>query len=309
MPRSRSASSPRIPTAPPLPTPAAGDLADGTVLRLRLSGFAPDTTGSIRQCTYAQGGFQPCRNGYPVRFDAQGWADAQYQLQAGVLDGSSDCRGAVNPCVVLVEDPAGHSARVITVFSAPVPPAGTVTVEPGGELRAGQEVVLSARGFPTGTSVYAVACDRRRRLPPRRPVGGGRRRRHGPPDRGGVALRCSSGWARTTWTAGRRWSPSSSARSARRTGWVAPAGRWPWPRSCSLARGLGVAVHGLAHAERGGHPGDGRRPPRVTVPASSARRPTRDGTPVPQITSDARGDPTRGEERSGEERWDRAGTC
>jgi hypothetical protein len=75
-----------------------------------------------------------------------------------VLAGSSDCRGAVNPCVVLVEDPAGHTARVITVFSAPVPPAGTVTVEPAGELRVGQEVVLSARGFPTGTSVYAVAC-------------------------------------------------------------------------------------------------------------------------------------------------------
>ena len=147
------------PAAPPLPTPAIGDLADGTVLRLRLSGFAPDTTGSIRQCAYAGGGFQPCRNSYPVRFDAQGWADAQYQLQADVLEASSDCRGAVNPCVVLVEDPAGHSARVITVFSAPVPPAATVTVEPSGELRPGQEVVVSARGLPNGARVYVVACD------------------------------------------------------------------------------------------------------------------------------------------------------
>ena len=137
--------------------PAVGDLEAGSVLRLALDGFAHDVTGSIAQCVWMDGQLAECTNRYPVRFDAAGWAQVQYQLTLPTASAGS-CRSDVNPCFVVVDDGEGGRSLAQTLFGRPVPEPATVTVSPSASLRQGDEVTVRVAGYPAGVEVFAVQC-------------------------------------------------------------------------------------------------------------------------------------------------------
>jgi hypothetical protein len=138
--------------------PAVGNLEDGSVLWLDLSGFVADTTGTIQQCIYAGGEQRSCGNSFPVNFNGDGRARVQYQVSSNVAPAVSSCAGHVRPCSVVVEDVDGHQAMAVTVFGGPLPPAGEITVTPAGGLRTGDEVEVRVTGYPPGAQVSAVQC-------------------------------------------------------------------------------------------------------------------------------------------------------
>ncbi|MGH9151472.1 MAG: hypothetical protein ACRD03_03490, partial [Acidimicrobiales bacterium] len=131
-------------------------LAPATVLRLTAVGFRPDTSGDVSQCTGAgrRGG---CRGRFPVRFDGAGTARFQYLVSsAGLPDGCDPGR----ECLLVVRGDGSSSALVPLVFGARVPPAGSVTISPGGKLDSGQAVRVSVAGMRPGERLRAVQCAR-----------------------------------------------------------------------------------------------------------------------------------------------------
>jgi len=133
-----------------------GDLHDGSVIVLGLNGFAPDTTGTIAQCVYADGGLTSCGNFFGVRFDASGTARVQYQVSRAGL--SSRCSSYLRPCSIVVDDDHGRRAVGATIFGRPLPDPGVVTVSPAIGLRRGERVTVAVSGYPPGVEVFVARC-------------------------------------------------------------------------------------------------------------------------------------------------------
>jgi hypothetical protein len=133
-----------------------GDLHDGSVIVLGLNGFAPDTTGTIAQCVYRDGGLTSCGNFFGVRFDATGTARAQYQVSLAGL--SSPCSSYIRPCTIVVDDHHGRRAVGATIFGRPLPAPGVITVSPAIGIRRGERVTVAVSGYPPGVDVFVARC-------------------------------------------------------------------------------------------------------------------------------------------------------
>ena len=136
--------------------PTVDRLAERSVLHLTVTGFEPDSTGVMEQCSV--GG---CANPFPVAFDPSGRARIQYLVRddfASGFDTPSTCRAGEPACVVHIHS-GDRIAFLSTVFRDLAPPAPSVTVEPNrDELVAGTRAQVSVTGFTPGDRVQAMLC-------------------------------------------------------------------------------------------------------------------------------------------------------
>lgn len=131
------------------------ELAPATVLRIDASGFDSDVTGQIRQCVNQNG--KGCSNSFPVRFDGRGHATFQY-LVSNDLPGAPDgCRLGGLRCTLEVT--AGSKITVLdTIFIDVAPPEGSIAMEPSQGFETGDEVAVTASGFPPGSALTVSMC-------------------------------------------------------------------------------------------------------------------------------------------------------
>jgi hypothetical protein len=128
--------------------PRVGDLADGDVLDVDVTGFEPGTNGIVRQCERAAS--TSCRNPYPVRFDDSGAARFQFRV-VRTIDGP--CRRCS------VELAAGDEiAKVDLWFDQPAPRFGQVNVDPSFDIASGDVLDVRVRDFPPGVEGQVVLC-------------------------------------------------------------------------------------------------------------------------------------------------------
>lgn len=138
-------------------TPGVVDrLPARSVLRITATGFDPNATGLVEQCTVAG-----CANSFPVLFDANGTARLQYLVGdafAAAFDPPSTCRAGAPPCAVRVHGQE-RSAFLTTVFRDAAPPARRVAVAPSARgLSEGEQVRVAVEGFTPGEPVQAMLC-------------------------------------------------------------------------------------------------------------------------------------------------------
>jgi hypothetical protein len=136
--------------------PTVARLSERSVLHLTVTGFEPDSTGVMEQCSV--GG---CANPFPVAFDLNGRARIQYLVRDDFASGfetPSRCRAGEPACVVHIYS-GDRFTFLSTVFRDPAPPAPSVTVEPDrDELVDGTRVRVSVAGFTPGDRVQAMFC-------------------------------------------------------------------------------------------------------------------------------------------------------
>lgn len=121
-----------------------------TLLTIDASGYEPDTTGSIRQCT--AGAARECRSPLAVRFDDTGRAVFQY-----LVTDQGACRLADDRCTL--ELTVGRRSTVVdTVFVDAAPPPGRIEVVPNRDLHVGDVVDVRASGFAPGATLTATIC-------------------------------------------------------------------------------------------------------------------------------------------------------
>jgi hypothetical protein len=136
--------------------PVVDRLPARSVLRITATGFDPNASGLVEQCTVAG-----CANAFPVLFDANGTARFQYlvgEAFATAFDPSSTCRANAPPCAVHVHG-QDSSAFVTTIFRDGAPPARRVAVTPSARgLSDGKPVRVEAAGFTPGERVQAMLC-------------------------------------------------------------------------------------------------------------------------------------------------------
>jgi hypothetical protein len=136
--------------------PTVARLAARSVLHLTITGFEPDSTGLMEQCSV--GG---CGNPFPVTFDLSGRARVQYLVRDDFASGfetSSRCRAGEPACVVYIHS-GEQFAFLSTVFRDPALRPPSVAVEPkGDELVDGARVRVSVTGFTPGDRVEAMFC-------------------------------------------------------------------------------------------------------------------------------------------------------
>ena len=126
-----------------------------TVLRVRASGFEPDTTGTVMQCLDGS----RCRNGLSVRFDEHGDASFQYLVTDEVGTGTDDGRCRLGRLRCTIEIRAGESTQVIdTVFVDEAPSPGMLMVDPDTGLAVGDEVRVTASRFTPGAELTLRLC-------------------------------------------------------------------------------------------------------------------------------------------------------
>jgi xanthosine utilization system XapX-like protein len=135
------------------PSDVFGNLADGDVLRITVTGGEPGPT-AVRQCTNGVlDWFATCLNPYPVLFDEDGRAEFQYQL----VD-PGNC-GALGACLVVVGDPLGSwIAYSYTVFGADAPPPPVVALVPRGSYAVGDRIEVVVSSMLPGTPVSIYFC-------------------------------------------------------------------------------------------------------------------------------------------------------
>lgn len=140
-------------------SPIVDALAPSTVLTVRASGFASDTTGRVVQC--AVGDRRLCGESLPVRFDEHGAATFQILVTDMIgtrLDAESPCRIA-STARCTVDILVGSNRTVIdTVFIDEAPRAGRLSIEADGDLEVGSTVILRATQFPPGVELRVRVC-------------------------------------------------------------------------------------------------------------------------------------------------------
>jgi hypothetical protein len=133
--------------------PVADQLAPAAVLRLSLSGFEADRTGTMRQCLLGLEEGE-CGVTLPVRFDEWGRAEVLFFALAQPIEGGSaalDCER--RRCVIEVSDGTG-TAELETVFGAAAPPPLTLRISPRGRFSPGEvaEIRVTASAGDDGRS-------------------------------------------------------------------------------------------------------------------------------------------------------------
>lgn len=134
-------------------------LAGASVLRVTATGFVPDSTGEVRQCTGSATGPVRCRDRFPVRFDGTGAARFQYLVSPDRACG----RGA--ECLLRLRGADDRTAVVPLVFGARVPTVPTLAVTPQRGLEDGEVVQVSVSGLAPRSRAQVVQC-----VPPGLPV-------------------------------------------------------------------------------------------------------------------------------------------
>lgn len=153
----------RSESLPPVPR-AVGDLEDGTVMVLGVSGLEPGSSATVHQCPTGAVRKAACRPGLPVTMSDEGRAtlliDLEDRFEVAHAEAEDvECTGA--ECSIVVFGSA--RLEIVTVFEEPAPPpvsvaAEPVAVPPGGTLTA------TAAHLPPGARASFVVC---------RPDGGG----------------------------------------------------------------------------------------------------------------------------------------
>lgn len=148
--------SPQPGALPPVPR-MVGDLHDGDVVVVGLSGLEPHSRATVHQCPTAAPAAGSCRAGLPITASGQGLATVLVDLRdrldvAGSAD--ADCREPAGCSIVVF-----GSARleVITVFERPAPLPIKVSAAPA-RIPPGSRVTASAEHLPPGTDVSFVVC-------------------------------------------------------------------------------------------------------------------------------------------------------
>jgi len=135
--------------------PIVDRLPARSVLRVYATGFDPNGTGFVEQCSVAR-----CGNAFPVVFDSNGASRFQYLVSdafAAGFEPPSTCRRDEPPCVVHVRV-NGYSAFLGTLFHDGAPAPKLVTVTPARPLVAGERVRIAVAGFNPGERVQAMLC-------------------------------------------------------------------------------------------------------------------------------------------------------
>ena len=111
---------------------------------VRVTGGEASTTGRVAQCRAT------CWNAFPVRFDDDGVAQFQYQLE------QRDCR-PTDPCLVRTTS-GERMASAFTVFGGPAPPSPQLSVDASGPVEPGAIVTIGVAGVLPDTPVRVSFC-------------------------------------------------------------------------------------------------------------------------------------------------------
>ncbi len=138
------------------PYPVVHGLAAESVVEVRAEGFAEFERGSIEQCVIEVARQTACSAAFPVQFDVDGRADFQFAVRAEIAPGR--CRVGQATCLLRLTGNESRRRGVAQTIVGDQAAAGRVTVVPDRGIVDGQEVAVSVRGFPPGTSATAVVC-------------------------------------------------------------------------------------------------------------------------------------------------------
>ena len=126
------------------PRSVVGNIATGDVVVVRATGFPADTTGDIDLCVR-----DDCRSRFPVRFDSDGVALIQYELDVG----GSSCQ-IVGDCRLVIR---AHDVRgTAEVLAGPPPPSPTARVVAGAAVRPDDPITVEVAG--AGPEVDILLC-------------------------------------------------------------------------------------------------------------------------------------------------------
>lgn len=148
----RATSSDRLPPVPPV----VGDLEDGDVLVIGLSGLGSASRATVHQCRAGSERASECRPGVPVNVSEHERAVVLVDLDQRFEPASGepvDC--AVDACSIVVFGTARLEA--ITTFGRPAAALVTVAVEPP-ELAPGATVAATASHVPPGSRTSFAVC-------------------------------------------------------------------------------------------------------------------------------------------------------
>lgn len=142
---------------PPVPR-AVGDLEDGTVLVLGVSGLEPGSRGTVHQCPTGAIDSDDCRPGLPVTMSDEGGAsllvDLEERFDVGLRDPEEvECTGAECSIVVF----GSSRLEIVTVFGGPAPPAVAVVADPA-RVPPGGTLTATAVNLPAGARASFVVC-------------------------------------------------------------------------------------------------------------------------------------------------------
>jgi hypothetical protein len=135
---------------------AIGELAAGTVLRVRVDGFPAFAVARARQCAGGR-----CGNPIDVQFGEGGTASFQYLVVDDFVPAAraGGCRLRATPCSIVVENVDGDGrAELVTVFGGPLPAPGHLDVTPSARLAEGTSVAIELSGFPPDVDAEVVLC-------------------------------------------------------------------------------------------------------------------------------------------------------
>lgn len=186
---------------PPVPE-VVGELGDGTVVVVDVSGLEQGSSGTVHQCPSGAIAASVCRAGLPVSTDEQGHAVVLVDLEDGfpVAGGEPvDCTEVTGCSIVLF---GSSRLEAVTVFGQAAAPRVTIVAKPA-RVPPGGTTLASARGLPPGAPALFVVC---------RPAG------HGEADCGApVRARVANGAGQTSGQV------------------TIPAGRCPRGATCAIA--------------------------------------------------------------------------
>ena len=168
-PRVRTAVGDRVPLRPPAielratgadrlpPVPAAvGDLEDGAVVVVGVSGLGSGSRATVHQCRAGSVRASECRPGVPMVVSEHERAvvlvDLQRRFEAGTGE-RVDCEAV--ECSIVVFGTSRLEA--VTAFGRAAPPPVTVEVEPS-ELAPGATLTATARHLPPGARTSFAVC-------------------------------------------------------------------------------------------------------------------------------------------------------
>lgn len=143
----------QLPTVPAM----VGELADGDLVVVGVSGLEPGSRGSVHQCPSGAPAASVCRPGLPFSADDDGGTVVLVDLEDGFEVAGADpvdCTGATGCSIVVF---GSSRLEAVTVFGRPAPPPATVDAEPG-RLAPGGTTRATARGLPPGARTSFVVC-------------------------------------------------------------------------------------------------------------------------------------------------------
>lgn len=147
----RSGSLPGVPRA-------VGDLEDGTVMVLGVSGLEPGSSATVHQCPTGTVDSNACRAGLPLTLSDEGRAtvlvDLEDRFDVALPDAEVvECEDA--ECSVVIF--GSSRLEIVTVFGEPAPPAVAISADPA-TLPPGGTLTATAEHLPPGAEAAFVVC-------------------------------------------------------------------------------------------------------------------------------------------------------